>query len=55
MGVDRGLSAFLVAATVEGTEVTRISDAPKALPTGLKQQRRLSKSLSRKKKDISRS
>ncbi|MDT5119954.1 MAG: putative transposase, partial [Mycobacterium sp.] len=44
------LSAFLVAATVDGTEVTRISDAPKALSAGLKQQRRLSKSLSRKKK-----
>jgi putative transposase len=50
VGVDRGLSAFLVAATVDGTEVTRISDAPKALSAGLKQQRRLSKSLSRKEK-----
>jgi putative transposase len=50
VGVDRGLSAFLVAATVDGTEVARISDAPKALATGLKQQRRLSKSLTRKKK-----
>jgi putative transposase len=50
VGVDRGLSAFLVAATVDGTEVTRISDAPKALSAGLKQLRRLSKSLSRKQK-----
>jgi putative transposase len=50
VGVDRGLSAFLVAATADGTEVARISDAPKALATGLKQQRRLSKSLARKKK-----
>lgn len=50
VGVDRGLSAFLVAATVDGTEVARISDAPKALAAGMKQQRRLSKSLSRKKK-----
>jgi putative transposase len=50
VGVDRGLSAFLVAAAVDGTEVTRIGDAPKALSAGLKQQRRLSKSLSRKKK-----
>ena len=32
------------------SEVARIDDAPKALATGLKQQRRLSKSLSRKKK-----
>ncbi|MGH3961464.1 RNA-guided endonuclease InsQ/TnpB family protein [Mycobacterium sp.] len=50
VGVDRGLSAFAVAATADGTEVARIADAPKALATGIKQQRRLSKSLSRKKK-----
>ncbi len=50
VGVDRGLSAFLVAATAEGTEVARIEDAPKPLAVGMKQQRRLSKSLSRKKK-----
>ncbi|BCQ10882.1 hypothetical protein JMUB5695_04341 [Mycobacterium heckeshornense] len=50
VGVDSGLSAFLVAATTDGTEVARISDAPKALAAGMKQQRRLSKSLSRKKK-----
>jgi putative transposase len=50
VGVDRGLSAFLVAATVDGTEIARVSDAPKALAAGLTQQRRLSKSLSRKKK-----
>lgn len=50
VGVDRGLSTFLVAATTDGAEVTRISDAPKALAAGLKQQRRLAKSLSRKKK-----
>jgi putative transposase len=50
VGVDRGLSAFLVAATADGTEVARISDPPKALAAGMKQQRRLSKSLARKKK-----
>lgn len=50
VGVDRGLSAFVVAATADGTEVARISGAPKALASGIKQQRRLSKSLSRKKK-----
>ena len=50
VGVDRGLSAFLVAATADGTELARISDPPKALSAGLKQQRRLSKSLSRKNK-----
>jgi putative transposase len=50
VGVDRGLSAFVVAATAEGTEVARISDAPKALAAGMFKQRRLSKSLSRKRK-----
>lgn len=50
VGVDRGLSAFLVAATADGAEVARICDAPKALVAGLKHQRRLSKSLARKKK-----
>lgn len=50
VGVDRGLSAFLVAATIDGAEVARISDAPKALAVGLKKQRRLAKSLSRKRK-----
>ena len=50
VGVDRGLSAFLVAATSDGSEVARIDDAPKALASGMRQQRRLAKSLSRKKK-----
>jgi putative transposase len=50
VGVDRGLSAFLVAATADGTEVARVADAPKALAAGMKQQRRLAKSLSRKEK-----
>ena len=49
VGIDRGLSAFLVAATSDGREVARISDPPKALATGLQRQRRLAKSLSRKK------
>lgn len=50
VGVDLGLSAFVVAATAEGTEVARIADAPKSLSAGMKKQRRLSKSLSRKQK-----
>jgi putative transposase len=53
VGVDRGLSAFLVAATTDGREVARVSDPPKALATGMKrqrQQRQLAKSLSRKQK-----
>ncbi len=50
VGVDRGLSAFLVAATADGHEVTRVTDTPKALATGMKRQQRLAKSLSRKQK-----
>ena len=50
VGIDRGLSAFLVAATAGGTEVARITDAPRALASGLKRQRLLAKSLSRKQK-----
>jgi putative transposase len=50
IGVDRGLSAFLVAATADGQEVARIDDPPKALAKGMVRQRRLAKSLSRKEK-----
>jgi len=50
VGVDRGLSAFAVAAAANGTELARITDAPKALTTGIPRQRRLARSLSRKKK-----
>jgi putative transposase len=48
--VDRGLSAFLVAANSDGAEVARIADAPKAMRAGMARQRHLSKSLSRKQK-----
>jgi putative transposase len=50
VGIDRGLSAFLVAAHADGREVARIADAPKALSRGRQRQRRLAKRLSRKKK-----
>jgi putative transposase len=50
IGVDRGLSAFVVAAAANGAEVARIDSAPKALTRGLQRQRRLAKSLSRKQK-----
>ncbi len=50
VGLDRGLSAFAVAATTEGIEVVRVTDAPKALAAGMQRQRRLAKSLSRTKK-----
>jgi putative transposase len=50
VGLDRGLSAFVVAASADGREVARISDAPKALAAGMQQQRRLAKKLVRTKK-----
>jgi putative transposase len=50
VGVDRGLSALVVAATADGREVARIDNPPKALARGIRQQRRLAKALSRKKK-----
>src|ERR1700730_14533775 len=50
VGVDRGLSSFVVAATADGEEVARIADAPKALAAGMNRQRRLAKSLSRKQR-----
>ncbi|MFD3428664.1 RNA-guided endonuclease InsQ/TnpB family protein [Nocardia fluminea] len=50
VGIDRGLTVFAVAATADGTEVARIDTAPKPLGTELSRQRRLAKSVSRKKK-----
>ncbi|MGW5381306.1 RNA-guided endonuclease InsQ/TnpB family protein [Nocardia sp. NPDC003963] len=48
--MDRGLSTFLVAATVDGTETVRIDDPPEPLAAGLRRQRQLAKALSRKQK-----
>jgi putative transposase len=50
VGIDRGLSVFLVAARADGDEIARITDAPKAFAARLNRQRRLSKLLSRKQK-----
>ncbi|MFX0576635.1 RNA-guided endonuclease TnpB family protein [Nocardia nepalensis] len=50
VGVDRGLSAFMVAATSDGAEVARVSDPPKPLVAGIRKQRRLAKSVARKLK-----
>jgi len=50
VGVDRGLAVFFVAATADGEEIARVTDAPTALATGMKRQRRLAKSLSHKQK-----
>ena len=50
VGIDRGLSAFLVAASADGRQLGRVDDAPKALARGMRRQRSLAKSLSRKKK-----
>src|SRR5204863_5076047 len=38
VGVDRGLTSFLVAATADGHEVARAQDAPRALAAGMRQQ-----------------
>lgn len=53
VGADRGLSAFVVAATVDGVEVARSADAPKPLRGGMDRQRRMAKALSRKQKGSS--
>ncbi|WP_431941870.1 RNA-guided endonuclease InsQ/TnpB family protein [Nocardia grenadensis] len=50
VGIDRGLSAFLVAADAEGREVARVDDPPKPLARGLVRQRRLAKALPRMEK-----
>ncbi|MFD3591401.1 RNA-guided endonuclease TnpB family protein [Nocardia sp. NPDC058640] len=50
VGIDRGLTAFAVAANADGTEVARINTAPKPLAAGLDRQRRLAKSVSRKQR-----
>ncbi|MFE5477819.1 MULTISPECIES: RNA-guided endonuclease TnpB family protein [unclassified Nocardia] len=48
VGIDRGLTAFAVAANSTGAEVARITNAPKPLTTGLDRQRRMAKSVTRK-------
>ncbi|MFD4433393.1 RNA-guided endonuclease InsQ/TnpB family protein [Nocardia sp. NPDC058497] len=50
VGIDRGLTAFAVAATADGTEIARFDTAPKPLAAGLSRQRRLAKSVARKEK-----
>ena len=49
VGVDRGLHALVVAGTRDGTETLRVQ-APRALATGLRRQRRLARAVSRKKR-----
>ncbi|WP_069159623.1 RNA-guided endonuclease TnpB family protein [Nocardia altamirensis] len=50
VGIDLGLSAFLVAATADGSELARVDNPPKPLNSRLRKQRRLAKALSRKQK-----
>ncbi|MGW4534294.1 RNA-guided endonuclease TnpB family protein [Nocardia sp. NPDC004340] len=50
VGIDRGLTTYLVAASADGTEIVRIDKPPKPLAAGRCKQRRLAKSLSRKQK-----
>jgi putative transposase len=49
VGVDRGLHDLVVAGTGDGTETLRVQ-APKMLTVGLRQQRRLARAVSRKKR-----
>jgi putative transposase len=49
VGVDRGLHALVVAGTRDGTETLRV-EARKILTLGLRQQRRLARAVSRKKR-----
>lgn len=49
VGIDRGLSAFVVAATADGREVAHIDNPPKVLVYSMRRQRRLARSLSRKR------
>lgn len=49
-GVDRGLHAPVVVATSDGTQTTRITDAPRALRAAQPATRRLQKAVSRKVK-----
>jgi putative transposase len=49
VGVDRGLHALVVAGTRDGSETLRVRP-PKVLATGLRQQRRLARAVSRKKR-----
>jgi putative transposase len=48
VGVDRGLSALVVAATGDGTEVARVADPPKPLAAGIRRQQHLARAVSRK-------
>ncbi|WP_446222918.1 RNA-guided endonuclease InsQ/TnpB family protein [Nocardia sp. IBHARD005] len=50
VGVDRGLSALIVAATPDGREVARITDRPTPLTSRLGQQRRLARVVARREK-----
>ena len=50
VGIDRGLSSLVVAATADGSEVLRVECAPKPLVCGAQRERRLAKSLARKVK-----
>jgi putative transposase len=48
VGVDRGLTAFVVAATSSGVETLRIADMPRPLRNGLPRLRRLTRAVGRK-------
>ncbi|WP_194814049.1 RNA-guided endonuclease TnpB family protein [Nocardia sp. XZ_19_385] len=54
VGVDRGLSALLVAASSDGTEVARVTETPRPLSTGMRVQRRRARDVTRKQKGSAR-
>ena len=50
VGVDRGLAAFVVAATAAGQEVARVDDPPRPLRTAGRRLRRLARRVSRRQR-----
>jgi putative transposase len=50
VGVDRGLTAYVVAASADGTEVLRVDDPPRPARTGMVRQRRLARAVTRKQR-----
>ncbi|GAA1379966.1 RNA-guided endonuclease InsQ/TnpB family protein [Catellatospora chokoriensis] len=50
VGIDRGLTAFIVAARADGTEAGRVDDWPRPSRAGMARQRRLARDVTRKQR-----
>ncbi|WP_239087058.1 RNA-guided endonuclease InsQ/TnpB family protein [Catellatospora methionotrophica] len=50
VGVDRGLTAFVVAATADGTPTLRVDDPPRPARSAMVRQRRLARAVTRKQR-----